>query len=128
MAKSAYLPRTDDSLDEWADNFILQLPLVGPTLGVDPLEVTDVTTKAGNFKTDLNVVYSKKAELSAAVGQKNNNKKAFLDVVRPLVQRVKNHPAYDAATHGEQLDVIGPEISIDPSTVKIGRASCRERV
>lgn len=112
MAKKYFLPRKDSELDEWLDIFITKLTTLATLLGVSTQELTDATTLKNSFKQALDDVNIKDAEKRSAVEQKNADKKAVSDFLRPLIQRIKNHPNY-TLTHGEILRIIGAEEVVD---------------
>ena len=118
MAKKPYLPRRDDELNEWLDNFITQLTVIAAQLGIALQEVTDATTLSDNFSQAINNVSTKDAEKRSAVGKKNEDKKAVAVFIRPLIQRIKNHPDYSPDNHGTLLGIIGPEDVIDLLNLK----------
>jgi len=118
MAQQYYFPTRDEHLDEWVENFITQLATVASGLGIENQEVTDATTLKDNFKQAMNDIVTKDAEKRQAVGRKNNNKKILAAFIRPLIQRIKNHPDYSPTEHGTILRIIGPEEVIDLSSLK----------
>ena len=118
MAKGPYLPTKDDDLDEWIDNYLVQLVVLGVALGIDPAELGIVQNKALVYKDKLNIVSTKTAEKQSAVGQKNLSKKDFTDTVRPLNQRMKNHPNYTDENQGQLMRIVGPEQVVDPDELQ----------
>jgi len=118
MAVKYYYPITDEALDEWLDNFTTQLPLVASDLGIKNLEVNQVQALDADFKQSLNEAYIKEAEKRAAVGQKDSDKEALINYYRPLIQRIKNMPAYKEGVHGQLLRIVGAEQIIDKDNLK----------
>ena len=117
MAKRHYLPYRDAALDEWIEVYIKHLKQVGGELGISQDEIDLIEQLVITFKQSLDEAFSKKAEAMAAVGRKNTNKRAMLDVLLPQVQRMKNHPNYKEST-GQLLRVIGAEPAIDKQKLK----------
>jgi hypothetical protein len=117
MALSDYLPTKDAELDEWADNYLTQLALLGAALGVAPGEMAAINTKVAAYKTSLNTVTTKDAEKRNAVGLKNMAKSELITLVRPLNQRLKNTPGYTDENQGQLLRIVGPDQVPDPATM-----------
>lgn len=54
---------------------------------------------------------------TAKVTERNVLIKAQMAILRPAINAMKNNPGY-TATIGEQLDVIGTEVTVDTATVR----------
>jgi len=115
MAKKPYLPEKDAELDEWVEHFSNKLPAEGATLGIANSEINAAQNKISDYKQALDDVNAIKAK--AAVGKKKLEKKAMLAIIRPMVQRMKNHPQYEES-RGKLLGIVGAEEDIDLSNLQ----------
>jgi hypothetical protein len=118
MAKKNYLPRQDAELDNWLANFSAQLTALGPALGIPAAEITTLNTKITTCRNDINNVVAKKAELRSVIGNKELKKSDLKLTLLPMVQRIKNMPAYKDDDQGKRLGIVGSEQTIDLSSLK----------
>jgi hypothetical protein len=143
MAKSNYLPTSDNDLNSWLINFNTKLPTHAATLGISApqLLVVSIDTQIFTYYLNQVVVFTNEKE------ERVNFKNVFRDGpiglpaltpptlpvipapppfpvipgltarIRALVQIIKNHPNYNVAI-GQDLGVIGSEIVIDLPNLK----------
>jgi len=112
-----YMPHRDGDLDKWEDNFNTKLPTHGPTVGLTPAEITGVDTVITNHQASFDEMLIIKETARSKVAANNARKYAMRDNVRPLVQRIKNHPAYTEEI-GKDLGIIGSTSTVDYATAK----------
>jgi hypothetical protein len=114
---SDYMPRRDGDLDKWEDNFKTKLAIHGATVGLLPAEITGSDDVIDAHKASFLEVVTIKETARSKVAANNANKNAMRDYVRPMVQRIKNHPNYTEEI-GKDLGVIGAASTVDYSTAK----------
>jgi len=140
--RNPYLPRTLAALLGWLQNFASKFAGYGPTLGFTAAEVTAITDDFNMFQYTMAAWDTFKAWLqdlnkfreilsNAPIG---TPMPAFPAVpvlgvapaavpsgifrrIANTVQRIKAHPNY-AANIGEDLQIIGSEVVIDPNMLK----------
>lgn len=109
---SDYMPHRDGDLAKWEENFNTKLTTYAATVGVLPAEVTEVSDVIHAHATSFSEMVSAKDTAKSKVAGNNAKKKSMRDLVRPLVQRIKNHPGYTDAI-GKDLGIIGPVSTVD---------------
>jgi hypothetical protein len=114
---SDYMPRRDGDLDKWEDNFKKKLAIHGATVGLLPAEITGSDDVIVAHKASFVDVVTIKETARSKVAANSANKYAMRDYIRPLVQRIKNHPHYTDEI-GKDLGIIGPVSTVDYSKVK----------
>ena len=114
---SDYMPRRDGDLEKWEDNFKKKLTIHGATVGLLPAEITGSDAVIDAHKASFLEVVTIKETARSKVAANNANKNAMRNYVRPMVQRIKNHPDYTEEI-GKDLGIIGPVSTVDYSTAK----------
>ena len=118
MAKGDYFPTRVGDQRNWLQNFITQLPTVGPALGMTPTEVTDCTAAAGDVIAAIDAaIAAENAARNAVSNRDSATATALTDVIRPAMKRVKTTSAYTTG-QGELLGIEGSSIAPDYSTYK----------
>ncbi|HMQ70685.1 MAG TPA: hypothetical protein PKA90_16990 [Ignavibacteria bacterium] len=141
MAKSHYVPKTDDGKVTWLNNFSSKLPDHASVLGLSPEQITSVQNDAAMFSYIVNLVNSFKTGLAERVGYKDllkngaensplgpapvyNNTPAPTVVpagifvrISKLIMTIKGNPNYTEAI-GNNLGIIGSEENIEFSELK----------
>jgi len=112
-----YMPRRDGDLDKWEDNFVNKLPIHGTTVGLTHDEVTASETVIHAHKTSYGEMILIKETARSKVAANTSNKNSMRSYIRPMVQRIKNHPNYTDEI-GKDLGIVGPVSTIDYSTAK----------
>ncbi|MBI5684705.1 MAG: hypothetical protein HZC54_06465 [Verrucomicrobia bacterium] len=103
----ADIPRSDDGLSRWLDQFLSAATDNATALGLSPAELTELGTKITNFKNGLANCTSKEAAAKAATSEKNNARTLILDMVRTLAKRFALLATYTDAL-GRLLGLIAP--------------------
>lgn len=114
---SDYMPRRDGDLDKWEDNFKAKLTTHGPTVGLLPEEIAGSEEVIVAHKASFLEVVTIKETARSKVAANNAKKNAMRDYIRPMVQRIKNHPRYTEEI-GKDLGIIGAASTVDYSTAK----------
>lgn len=112
-----YLPKREADKRDWLNNLKTQIATAGPTLGLTAAEVTTVqntcTTSIGLLDAhNAAQTAAKTAKVAKDTGVSANEKS-----LRIVFKKLKTHNAYTEAL-GQQLRIIGEDVSIDYSTYK----------
>ena len=142
MAKKYFLPTDDQGKATWLLNFASKLGVHGPTLGIDPVQVTGIQDDAAFFSYVLNSNQLFKDDTQGRTAYKNAlrdgpegaslgpypaapapaappltvNGGIFVRATN-MAQVAKNSPGYTEAI-GQDLGIIGAETTLDPATWK----------
>jgi len=114
---SDYMPRRDGDLDKWEENFKTKLAVHGAAVGLTHDEITESDTVIEAHQASFVEMISTKDTAKAKVAANTAKKNGMRNVVRPMVQRIKNHPHYTDEI-GKDLGIIGPVSTVDYSKVK----------
>lgn len=117
MAKDDYLPRRKDELDTWEETYNTNVEAEALTLGFDAAEITSLKTIITGHRAGFTEMKAKKAEYKSSVEANNAKEKSARDAIRAASKRMKAHPDY-TTEKGDLLGIVGPEITIDPHTMK----------
>lgn len=142
MRKKSYLPRADYDRLAWLQNFISKLTAIAPGFGISPAEIAALGEDFTNFIYFLNVIDIFKRETQERVHYKDILANGPIGTplgaipslpvlpadptpvaagifvrVGMLVQRVKNHSAYNDSI-GRDLGIIGAEQVLTLNEVK----------
>jgi hypothetical protein len=108
MAKSDFIPDSDDSFKTWHDRFTAASGVIGGTLGISAGDLVNINTDNASIHTRI----AASMAADAAAQQSTRDKKTARGFVetntRKLAKRLKLHPSYTDAL-GEQLGIVGPE-------------------
>lgn len=89
-----YLPDAIAEFALWMVNFADRLGVHGPTLDVSPAEITDVQNDSGRYSLEVAAVDTARNAFRAAVAARDEDREDTIEPrIRPLVQRIQNHPA-----------------------------------
>ena len=130
-----YVPVRDQDLDSWLVNFVTVLANNAAQLGLVPADITPIDQTSTAFQSALLNYLAKKPEMESATTQKKNTRVATVDVLRPLVRRINNHPGMTdelrslmglpvKSTGGRTVLMTGPEVpgiylENEPGTVTV---------
>ncbi len=112
-----FIPRKIGNFINFIRHFIAVFPTYATILGFTLEEVTTVTTQATECETDLNDQVAKQNAAQAATTKLNETKKLLTATIRAYAARAKTSPKY-TEDMGQDIDIIGEEIIIDPDTMK----------
>ena len=111
-----YLPRDDAKLDEFGQNFSVQLPAIATAVGgIPPALVTAVTTSYADWDVAYDAHQVAHNAAQAATEVKDENKVALSTAIRIVAQLLQNHPALT----NEQRQILGmtvPDLIRTPSS------------
>ena len=93
-----YLPQSEDQLLSWLKNFSSHLPTLGIQLGVTPAEAASLNALILSVKNDIRNENRNSEE-------KEQKKKAMLNFLEMLVNRMKNNPHYSEVEHGNKFGI-----------------------
>lgn len=118
MATTDFLKNTDSELDEQEENFITEIPVHAPTLGILPAEYDNTVTILTTHRSSFTSMHTAKAAAKAAVALNQDNKKTAIAEFRRIAKKIKSSTGYTEEI-GKALGIIGPDIvPPDPSTLK----------
>ncbi len=117
MAKDDYLPRRKDELDTWEETYETNVEAEALTMGFDAAEILTLKTNITDHRASFTTMKAKKAEYKASVEANNAMEKSARKAIRDATKRMKAHPNY-TTEKGDLLGIVGPEITIDPHTMK----------
>lgn len=115
MSKHDYIPRRNGNRHSWANNMKTKIPTQGVTIGLTALEITEVTDGCDDITEAVNELAIAKSTFDNATNAANVKLNKGIFLIRKNVKRGKTSSAYTTAI-GEDLGIIGDEISIDPAT------------
>ena len=117
MAKGDYIPSGDGDFDQWILNFNTELPGVASTVGIATGEVTQLAGLTTAWQTEYTGWGSQDAAAKQQRALKDSARKDWEVLARPIIRRIKAHPAATEAIQ-QLLKVVGPEDTTDLSTSK----------
>ena len=86
MPAKDYIPTKEGDIVPWTENFIAVANANLPTLGLVATDITNLTTKKGEYSTSLNAAIAKQAEAKAATEKKNMTKSGLVTNIRVLAR------------------------------------------
>jgi len=114
---SDYMPGRDGDLDKWEQNFKKKLVIHGATVGLLPAEITGSTAIIDAHQLSFVDMVTIKETAKSKVAANSARKHGMRNYVRPLIQRIKNHPDYTDEI-GKDLGIIGTSSTIDYANAK----------
>jgi len=114
MAKTDFIPRNDNDLLIWHDQFKTNVLAQAATFGLVAADTTPITTDNTDLHTKITNLNATQATARQAVADKNISRGNSEKRARALARRIKAHPAYTVAL-GNLLGIIGPDDGIDLS-------------
>lgn len=117
MAKDDYIPDNEDELKTWCANYDEKIDGHGPTVGQDPATIGEQKDACTDIIEAVDLTEQKKNDYHEQVAAKNITKKNSIELLRARIQQIKKHDDYDTDI-GEDLDIIGEESAIDPTTMQ----------
>lgn len=92
MPAKDYIPSKEGDIVPWTENFIAVANANLAVLGLVPSETSALTTKKGEYSTNLNAAIAKQAESKAATESKNISKNALVANIRVLARQIQARP------------------------------------
>ena len=118
MAKRrGYFPTIEGDLKTWLMNLRDKIDTHGSTIGLTGSEINSIKSNVNQLISKIDAVEQKRNDFHEAVADKNTFKNATTKSIGTLISRGKLTSGYTTAI-GEDLDVIGEEITIDSGTAK----------
>lgn len=140
MARQSYLPYSDSDKAVWLANFVEKLKLYDVVLGISPTTISTLEDERDVFVGAIVVVEAVRNSAEALTAFKNRLRESteplgpqpvlptippvpptvqgnIFGRIRELVNQIKSNPNYTESI-GDDLRIIGDEISEDPSTWK----------
>ncbi len=87
-----YIPRVDATFVDWMENFVSMLTSNMGMVGLLAADITPVESAKDIFADALNNQTTQQAMAKSAVENKQTRRGELEHVLRPLVQRIQNHP------------------------------------
>ena len=118
MAKKDYIPDDIPSFNEWIDNYLLNYPTLGATLGLSAPEITAGTALITAYKTAYTAQVAASVAFKNAAQDARTKRSQMLsgqNGIRKQVQSMKANSNYTLAI-GETLQIEVDETAIDINT------------
>jgi len=123
MAKSDFIPPSDDRFGRWHDQFMATgSSPVGATVGLTAGDNTQVAAENTDYHDNLNNCTATEDAAKQAVKDKNNSRRLAESHARALAQRIKTHPAYTPAI-GELFGIEGAEVTPQAEAKPTGKVT-----
>lgn len=98
MSEQSYLPKREEELLEWLNNFSTHLPTLGAELGITPAEASSLSALILSVQSDI--------KNGNGQGEEKKLKKVeMLKFLTSLVGRMRKHPSYKENVHGKKLNI-----------------------
>ena len=117
MAKDDYIPDNEDELKTWCANYDEKIDGHGGAVGQDPATIGEQKDACTDIIESIDLTEQKKNDYHEQVATKNTTKAQQVALLRKRIQQIKKHDNYSTAI-GEDLDIIGEESVVDPTTMK----------
>jgi len=117
MAKKDYVPKAIGQLLLWLANAKAKIAVHGPTLGLDPMQITEFQNLIDNVVGKINTAEQSMETAKADVADRDAALKEFFEFARPAVQTLKNSDDYTPEI-GEDLGIVGEEDGFNPALFK----------
>jgi hypothetical protein len=114
---SHYIPYKMNEQPPWAENMKLKIVPHAATVGVSPVEVTEVGDACQAIIDANNKVAAKRLELDEAINNRNDVQKTQMPFLRKIINRIRNHRNFTPAIGGE-LGIIGSSQTRDLNTIQ----------
>ena len=118
MPAKDYIPTKEGDIVPWTENFIAVANANLPTLGLVAADITNLTTKKGEYSTSLNAAIAKQAEAKAATEKKNMTKSGLVTNIRVLARQIQARPGVPDNLK-EQLGLNVPDPTPSPEHPQI---------
>lgn len=113
----SYIPTIDGNLVVWATTYKEKIGLLGPQLGLQAAEITELQDAAQVIIEAINKVDVKKVELKEATAAKELDKRARLQLIRASAVRIRTLPGYNHNL-GKELGIVSPVQVVDSGSLK----------
>lgn len=117
MPKTDYVPRTDDALLVWHDQFKTTVSANIATFGLLAADATQVNSDNAEIHARIATATSTAATAKQATADKNTSRANVEKRARALAKRIKAHPAYTVAL-GDLGGIQGPQDTTNLATSK----------
>ena len=117
MAKSDYIPHTDNDLLIWHDRFKNNLAGKLIDLGLSAEDIATIDADNNDLHAKVTAASASAAAARHATAEKAASRDKLEEHVRLLTRRIKAHPSYTEAL-GNLLGIVGAENTLDLSTAK----------
>lgn len=115
--KIDYIPKQDDKLSVFLQNFNQKAPEYAEQMGIPAGEVTTVKTQSDQYDLNLAAVETAKTAAKNATSTKDASRTTVVNSVRKLAASMKTNAKYTEAI-GKDLGIIGAEVSWDPNAAQ----------
>ena len=117
MPLDDFIKRRDADLNAQEGNFISKIDTYIAHLNLDPAEVNELKNIINEHQDSFSNLFIKKTEAKAIVGTNQEKRKKAVKALRRMSRRIKSSLTY-TENIGEDLDIIGPQITKDYDNVK----------
>ncbi|MGZ4118964.1 MAG: hypothetical protein ACXVPY_15855 [Bacteroidia bacterium] len=112
-----YFPNGIMGQRAWLVNYKAQIAVAGAAVGLTPAQITAEQNSCQAMIVEIDATDAILIAGVAKVAERNSMIKAQMAILRSAINALKNNTGY-TQTIGEQLDVIGTEITVDTAAVK----------
>jgi hypothetical protein len=112
-----YVPYRFNEQPPWAENMKVKILIHAATVGLTPVEMTEVGDTCQGIIDANNKVAAKRLELDEAMNNRDDVQKTLLKRLRQIINRIRNHKNYTTAIGGE-LGIIGSSYERDLDNIR----------
>jgi len=113
MARTDYIPDSDNDLLAWYDQFNIACNTMGTLVGLTGPELTQISGDNADFHSALTALESAKMAQRAAVAAKNDARRTAVGHARDLAARIRANTAYTEAL-GASFGLLGAAVLAGP--------------
>jgi len=117
MAKSDFIPSSDNDFSVWLDRFTTNLPDRISNYGLSDSDLATLKNNVVDFHAKIATASDAAAAAKRATADKNNSRHSAEANIRSLVRRIKAHPSYSTG-QGDYLGIEGPDSTVDLSAIR----------
>jgi len=117
MAKSDFIPSSDNDFSVWLDRFTTNLPSRLSDYSLSDGDLAALKSNVIDFHTKIATASDAAAAAKHATADKNDSRYTIETNIRSLVRRIKAHPNYSTG-QGDHLGIEGPDSTVDLATFK----------
>jgi hypothetical protein len=112
-----FMPRSDDTLNTWLDNFKAKLATHAAALNINAADVSAYQNQCDALIATVLDVNNARQQFKNKVDAKDALKEETIGNIRTLANRIKTEAAYTTAI-GSDLNIIGAATTVDTAAAK----------
>lgn len=117
MAKSDFIPSSDNDFSVWLNRFATNIPSLLTDYNLSDNDLVTLKASVTDFHSKIATASDAAASAKRATTNKNDSRHNIEALIRSLVRRIKAHPSYSAG-QGDHLGIEGPKSTVDFSALK----------